>query len=210
VIFMYDTPDLSPHRVVNVRIDRVGPSVDRQVHQIAPFAGPHNRDQPMSTSAALLLPDPAELADPPAGDPILRGPQQVVVRSLAEHRRAKFRAEIRVVPAAEPAVEATTRPLPSSPGQPEVTRLMRLVLEVLDRRRPQSHLENWVPISDFRALIRDDRVGPRRLRSVRSSTPMPGVLEVCATFDVEQRARAMVGRFEFSGQEWRCTLLRML
>ncbi len=165
----------------------------------------------MSSIAALLLPDPADMADI-AGQagPTLRGPQQVVVRSLAEHRRAKFRAEIRVLPAPEPKNVAAQQPLPSSPGQPEVAQLMRLVLEVLDRRRPQSHLENWAPTADFRALIRDDRVGPRRLRSVRSCTPMPGVLEVCATFDVHERARAMVGRFEFAGQEWRCTLLRML
>ena len=167
----------------------------------------------MSSSAALLLPDPADLVEAAGeADSTLRGPQPVVVRSLAEHRRARFRAEIRVVPAAaEPtAAEARQQPLPSSPAQPEVARLMRLVLEVLDRRRPQSHLENWAPASDFRALIRDDRVGPRRLRSVRSSTPMPGVLEVCATFDVHERARAMVGRFEFADAEWRCALLRML
>ncbi len=165
----------------------------------------------MSASAALLLPDPTDLieSDGPA-DSTLRGPQPVVVRSLAEHHRARFRAEIRVVPAAEPIEVETRQPLPSSPAQPEVARLIRLVLEVLDRRRPQSHLENWAPTADFRALIRDDRVGPRRLRSVRSSTPMPGVLEVCATFDVHERARAMVGRFEFVETDWRCTLLRML
>ena len=79
--------------------------------------------------------------------------------------------------------------------QAEVTRLMRVVLEVLDRRRPPSHLESWVPIGDFRALAREEHPGPRRLRSVRPSAPVPGVLEVCATFDVEGRARAMVGRF---------------
>lgn len=164
-----------------------------------------------SSTAALLLPDPADLVDllGPA-EPTLRGPQQVVVRSLAEHRRAKFRAEIRVLPEPEPTAVRARQPLPTSPGQPEVAQLMRLVLEVLDRRRPQSHLENWAPIADFRALIRDDRVGPRRLRSVRTCTPMPGVLEVCATFDVHERARAMVGRFEFAEREWRCTLLRML
>lgn len=155
----------------------------------------------MSTSAAFRLP---ELPEPQP-----RARRGVLVRSLAEHRRNGFRAQIRVLPSTDPALDLP-RPLPGAPNQAEVTRLMRLVLEVLDRRRPPSHLENWVPIADFRALVREEHAGPRRLRSVRPSAPLPGVLEVCATFDVEGRARAMVGRFEFASQEWRCTLLRML
>lgn len=133
----------------------------------------------------------------------------VLVRTLAAHRRTGFRAQIRVHPAFDPTLEPP-RPLPGTPTKAEVTRLMRVVLEVLDRRRPPSHLESWVPIADFRTLVRDEHPGPRRLRSVRPSTPVPGVLEVCATFEVEGRARAMVGRFEFARQEWRCTLLRMI
>lgn len=133
----------------------------------------------------------------------------VLVRSLADHQRAAFRAEIRVLPTIDPTLEPP-RPLPGTPTQVEVGKLMRVVLEVLDRRRPPSHLESWIPIGDFRVLMREEHPGPRRLRSVRPSTPLPGVLEVCATFEVEGRARAMVGRFEFFGQEWRCTLLTMI
>ncbi|HEY4457358.1 MAG TPA: Rv3235 family protein [Pseudonocardiaceae bacterium] len=133
----------------------------------------------------------------------------VLIRTLAAHRRTGFRAHIRVLPVFDPTLEPP-RPLPGTPTQAEVTRLMRVVLEVLDRRRPPSHLESWVPIGDFRTLTRDDHPGPRRLRSVRPSTPVPGVLEVCATFELDGRARAMVGRFEFYRQEWRCTLLRMI
>lgn len=158
----------------------------------------------MSISAALRLPELPEL--PVFPGPVLRR-RGVLVRSLAEHRRNGFRARIRVLP---PLADDLPRPLPGAPSQAEVTRLMRLVLEVLDRRRPQTHLENWIPIGDFRTLIREEHPGPRRLRSVRPSAPLPGVLEVCATFDVDERARAMVGRFEFGQQEWRCTLLRML
>ena len=158
----------------------------------------------MAISAALRLP---EIPDIP--EPAPRAKHTVTVRTLADHRRAGFRAHIRVLPPADPAAEQG-EPLPAAPNQAEVTRLMRLVLEVLDRRRPQSHLENWVPIADFRALVRDEHPGPRRLRSVRPTAPLPGVLEVCAMFEVDERARAMVGRFEFSGQEWRCTLLRMI
>jgi hypothetical protein len=164
----------------------------------------------MSINAALRLPEFPEVRElPEIPEPAPRGPRTVVVRTLAEHRRSRFRAQIRVLPCADPAVEGS-QPLPAAPNPGEVTRLMRLVLEVLDRRRPQSHLENWVPIGDFRALVREENAGPRRLRSVRPSAPLPGVLEVCAMFDVDERARAMVGRFEFSGQEWRCTLLRMI
>jgi hypothetical protein len=178
----------------------------------------------MSTSTALRLPELPELPEllefaeilelheiPELsglpgflGSPLRRG---VVVRSLEEHRRKGFRARIRVLPS--PADDLLL-PLPGTPSQADIAQLMRLVLEVLDRRRPQTHLENWVPIGDFRALVRDEHPGPRRLRSVRPSTPLPGVLEVCATFDIDERARAMVGRFEFGLQEWRCTLLRML
>ncbi|HEX4224217.1 MAG TPA: Rv3235 family protein [Pseudonocardiaceae bacterium] len=186
----------------------------------------------MSTSAALRqpeLPGLAEAAELPdlsdlpefsglpelSGLPVLPGfpgsyvrRPGVLIRTLVDHQRNTFRGRIRVVPA--PDDDGLPRPLPGAPSQAEVTRLMRLVLEVLDRRRPQAHLESWVPIGDFRALIREEHPGPRRLRSVRPSTPLPGVLEVCATFDVDERARAMVGRFEFGQQEWRCTLLRML
>lgn len=167
----------------------------------------------MSTSAALELPDLPELPELsglpvvpgfPGAEPRRRG---VLIRSLADHRRNGFRARIRVLPSP---TGDLPRPLPGAPSQAEVTRLMRLVLEVLDRRRPQTHLENWVPIGDFRTLLREEHPGPRRLRSVRPSAPLPGVLEVCATFDVDERARAMVGRFEFGEQEWRCTLLRMI
>lgn len=156
----------------------------------------------MSQSAALRLVEPLDCPEPiePARDAVL-------VRSLAEHRRSRFRARIRVLP---PPVAEPLRPVPSAPGQAEVARLIRLVLEVLDRRRPQSHLASWVPIADFRALAKEEHPGPRRLRSVRPSTPMPGVLEVCATFELDGRARAMVGRFEFACLQWRCTLLRMI
>jgi hypothetical protein len=153
------------------------------------------------SATAVLLPDFPE--------PEAHAQSPVLVRSLAEHRRTGFRAQIRVLPTIDPTLEPP-RPLPGTPTQVEVARLMRVVLEVLDRRRPPGHLESWVPIGDFRALIREEHPGPRRLRSVRPSTPVPGVLEVCATFEVEGRARAMVGRFEFSGQEWRCTLLTMI
>lgn len=159
----------------------------------------------MSANAALWIPDFEEI--PVFVEPAPRTRRTVMVRSLVEHRRNGFRGQIRVLPS--PAAEPP-HPLPGAPTQAEITRLMRLVLEVLDRRRPQTHLENWLPIADFRALMREEHPGPRRLRSVRPSAPLPGVLEVCATFDVDERARAMVGRFEFSGQEWRCTLLRMI
>lgn len=159
----------------------------------------------MSANAALRIPDFEEMPHIP--EPAPRARHTVMVRSLVEHQRNGFRGQIRVLPAPK---AGPARLLPGAPNQAEVTRLMRMVLEVLDRRRPQSHLESWVPLADFRALMREEHPGPRRLRSVRPSAPLPGVVEVCATFEVDERARAMVGRFAFSGQEWRCTLLRMI
>jgi hypothetical protein len=90
---------------------------------------------------------------------------------------------------------------------------LRSVLEVLDRRRPERQLADWLPAAECRGLLREAETGPAgpwRLRSVWPSVPAQGVVEVCATVEVGARTRAMVGRFERAEREWHCALLRMV
>jgi hypothetical protein len=98
---------------------------------------------------------------------------------------------------------------PAPPGRAELSGLLRLVLEVLDRRRPERQLEDWLPVGERRMLLQEAETAPAnrwRLRSLRPSV----VLEVCATVQVGARTRAMVGRFECTDREWHCALLRMV
>jgi hypothetical protein len=140
----------------------------------------------------------------------------VAVHRLSDVRRwtAEDRAEApRLIGIAPEDHRNPTADVPAPPGRAELSRLLRLVLEVLDRRRSERQLADWLPSEERRMLLREaetDSAGPWRLRSLRPSAPVPGVLEVCATVQVGVRTRAMVGRFELAGREWHCALLRMV
>jgi hypothetical protein len=61
---------------------------------------------------------------------------------------------------------------PAPPGRAELSGLLRLVLEVLDRRRPERQLEDWLPVGERRMLLQEAETAPAgrwRLRSLRPS-----------------------------------------
>jgi len=143
-------------------------------------------------------------------------------RPLLEHR---LRATAGAMPApASPPPEGT----PGAPAERhpprgdaasayaarEVTRLVTMLIEVLDGRRPASQLRDMLSEQVYAALqtrVRTTRPGHgRRLRSIHPCRPAPGVLELCATFGTPHRTFAAALRLEYRAGRWRCTALRVL
>lgn len=91
---------------------------------------------------------------------------------------------------------------------------LRLVLEVLDGRRPAAHLAGHLGRDAVRAVRAAGRrgSGPSRLTSVRVSRPAPAAAEVAAVYRLDGRARAVAARFEpppGADGPWRCVAIRL-
>ncbi|MGI8799742.1 MAG: Rv3235 family protein [Pseudonocardia sp.] len=101
--------------------------------------------------------------------------------------------------------------------------LLRLMLEVLDGRRPVAHLAAGVtaPVLRYvvaaagslrRAGAAQRPVPAGRLRSLRVSQPCDEVAEVSAVCQLGGRIRAVAARFELDDASplgWRCTAVRL-
>jgi hypothetical protein len=87
-------------------------------------------------------------------------------------------------------------------------RLLRLVLEVIDGRRPAAQLDGVVVASVLR-YVRAARPARRpvrvsRLLSLRVCRPVEHAVEAAAVVGVDQRVRAVAARFELEQAGWRC------
>jgi hypothetical protein len=152
---------------------------------------------------------------PPAVSP-------VVIRRLPVQRPVAIPLPPEPVPAAVP------DPLPPElPGQPraEVGTVLRLVLEILDGRRPPSRLSGRLspavsryvvaartrlnPPAMRRVAAIRGRHGPPGLHTLRLSHPADRVTEASAVWRHRGRFRALAARFEWSDGRWRCTALRL-
>jgi hypothetical protein len=91
--------------------------------------------------------------------------------------------------------------------------VLRLLLEVLDGRRPVAQLDEHLT----RPALRCVRAagcrgsGRSRLTSMRVCRPVPGAAEVAAVYRLDGRARALAARFERTrdGAGWRCVAVRL-
>ncbi|WP_219419956.1 Rv3235 family protein [Pseudonocardia nigra] len=95
-----------------------------------------------------------------------------------------------------------------------VARVLRLILEVIDARRPVAQLDEVVAPSVLR-YARAARLAGRparvsRLLSLRVFRPTEHAAEAAAVVAVEQRRRAVAARFEQQQTVWRCVALRIL
>jgi hypothetical protein len=106
---------------------------------------------------------------------------------------------------------------PPGPVRDHILRLMRLVLEVLDGRRPLAQLRGVVTGPAYDALFTRCRhtTGHHRLRTLRTCHPSPVSVEACATVLVVDPARpptvlAIAARLVLRHDRWLCTLLRPL
>jgi hypothetical protein len=94
-----------------------------------------------------------------------------------------------------------------------VARLLRLVLEVIDGRRPAAQLDGVVAPSVLRYLRAACVAGPvrvSRLGSLRVCRPTEQAAEAAAVVEVDQRVRAVAARFEHQQAGWRCVAFRIL
>jgi hypothetical protein len=111
-------------------------------------------------------------------------------------------------------------PVPSVVGVRElaeahraVSRILRIALEVLERRRPSTQLERYfapAPLRCWRVAVRQrrprSRVQPGRMRVCM---PRTEVAEVALPCTIDGRVRALAARFEHSAAGWRCTAIRL-
>jgi len=95
---------------------------------------------------------------------------------------------------------------------PAAHALLRMLLEVLDGRRPARQLADRLAPAALGCLHGADRGagGQRRLASLRICQPAIGVGEVAAVYRLSGRARAVAARFECGADSvWRCVALRL-
>jgi hypothetical protein len=94
--------------------------------------------------------------------------------------------------------------------------LLNAVCEVLDGRRPLQQVGHLLSVRVQEAIrTRVRRRGAAagatlRLRTVRTCSPAPGVIEACATLTCGSRVRAAAARIERHHGSWRLTALRVL
>jgi hypothetical protein len=93
--------------------------------------------------------------------------------------------------------------------------IVRLALEVLDRRRPLAHIAAHFSESAlrcWRVAAEQRRVrGPSRIGRLLVCVPRPGAAEVTAVCTIDGRVRALAARFDqaHAGAPWRCTAVRL-
>ncbi|MBA2322628.1 MAG: hypothetical protein H0V92_00925 [Pseudonocardiales bacterium] len=174
---------------------------------------------------------PAEPLTPPPAEPRACPPTE-------SNATTSVRVVVRRLPPLEPLVEPrppATQPEPGPahaeppeiPGRPriEVSTVLRLVLEILDERRPPTQLNGrrspavlrylaaatgqLNPPAVRRVAALRGQHGPPGLRSLRLSHPANGVTEASAVWRYRGRPRALAARFEWTTEKWRCTALRL-
>lgn len=105
--------------------------------------------------------------------------------------------------------------LPEAPPRAELHRLLCLLLEVLDGRRPPAQLRDMLGEGAYASMLaaarrRDRRTGRRRPERLHVSRPAPGAIELCATVSDGRRYRATAARVELRDGRWLCTNFYLL
>lgn len=95
----------------------------------------------------------------------------------------------------------------------DVARILRVALEVLDRRRPSGQLAGHFAPAPLRcwqvAVTRRRPRSPAEPLRIRMCMPRSGVAEVALAADMDGRVRAVAARFEHTGTGWQCTDVRL-
>lgn len=162
----------------------------------------------------------------PPSDPATPGPAPIVLGRLAEFEpplATMASTELAVPPRDRGGTRASRRweapaAAPTSYSRPNTEvarRLLNAVCEVLDGRRPLRQVGPLLslPVQEaIRTRVRRRGVVDTalRLRSLRTCSPAPDVIEVCATLTCGPRVRAAAARIEVRHGSWLCTALRVL
>lgn len=145
-------------------------------------------------------------ADPPCG----AGPR--IRRTRYEPLPGEPCLALPLPPAPPPAPIVTNTSESDGQLASTVLTVLRLLLEVLDGRRPASQLTDQLTPAALRYVRATGcrGSGRGRLSSLRICRPATGIGEVAAVYRLDGRARAVAARFERSpGGAWSCVALRL-
>lgn len=145
----------------------------------------------------------------PRTPPCPDGPARPRVRRAA-YEPGRGTARPRIAPTGDHRVPA----LPEHPDAREALgRVLRIAGEVLDGRRPESHLAAHADPAVLRcwrvAAGMRRRRSPARLGPLRIGHPRDGAAEVAAVLHVDGTVRALAARFDLAGGRWRWTAVRL-
>lgn len=102
-------------------------------------------------------------------------------------------------------------PVPRQLEASEVHRVLNMLLEAYDGRRPVPQIRGLVGPEVFAGLSGPHRAGPRhRMRRVHVCTPVAGVIEACARVEVAGRSVALAARFTRTPAGWQCVRFALL
>lgn len=182
-----------------------------------PEPGPaESRPRPDSPAAPMRY-----LSRPPMWEPPARPTYpHLAFAALPATPPADGPADAEPQPAAEPTVEPppAVRPNPTSASAVEVRRmveaLLRLTLEIVDRRRRPDQLQGMAtqPVIDALAVLSVSNppgreLGSAALRKIRIVSAGPSAAEICASYARGPRLFAIAGRIERRRDLWVATTL---
>lgn len=102
-------------------------------------------------------------------------------------------------------------PVPRQLETAEVGRLLNMLLEAYDGRRPVPQIRGLVAPEVYAGLSGPHLARPRhRTQSVHTGTPAPGVIEACARVEADGRSFALAARFTRTPTGWQCVRFALL
>lgn len=102
-------------------------------------------------------------------------------------------------------------PMPRGLEAGEVSRLLTMLLEAYDGRRPVPQIRGLVAPEVLASLSGPHLARPRhRLCRVHVCPPAPGVIEACARVEVAGRSIALAARFVRTPAGWQCVRFALL
>lgn len=119
----------------------------------------------------------------------------------------------KLVPALPVAPLAEAPPVVTDVERAAVARLVAIICEVLDLRRPVAQLPAAAPAVRYLRAARPTRPrvnGATRVLSVRASRPTRDGIEVVAVLQVDGRPRALAARLDGPAGAWTMTAVRIL
>lgn len=102
-------------------------------------------------------------------------------------------------------------PVPRQLEAGEVGRLLNMLLEAYDGRRPVPQIRGLVAPEVYAGLSGPRLAQPRhRTQSIHTGTPAPGVIEACARVEADGRSFALAARFTRTPAGWQCVRFALL
>lgn len=133
------------------------------------------------------------------------------VRTLVRNEVSRRAERPSAVPEPEHRRGDARWPAPRQLEAGEVGRVLTMLLEAYDGRRPVPQIRGLVTPEVFAGLSGPHRARPRhRMRRVHVCTPVPGVIEACARVEVDGRSFALAARFTQTPAGWQCVRFALL